>query len=135
MAITLVGCATHPTAAFKGHWQPVNHYAAVTQEIPLTQAYVFYPSPLDGTLKHMLARWAKDSDMTLSYQHQADFTLHVPVAQIRTSSLHEALALLAAAYAPQRLSLSVEHNQIVVRLDQTAGMSKVRDKDATAVLP
>lgn len=120
MAITLAGCATRQAPTFKGHWQPVNHYAATTQEIPLNQVYVFYPSPMDGTLKHMLGRWAKDSGMVLSYMHPADFTLHAPVAQIRTSSLHEALALLAAAYAPQRLSMSLEHNQIVVRPGQAA---------------
>ena len=109
------GCAARPAPDFGGRWKTVNHYAAAAEEIPLYQTYVFYPSPMDGTLKSMLTRWAKDSKMALSYLHPSDFTLHEPVARIRTSSLQEAAAQLTAAYAEQRVSILVDNNQIVVR--------------------
>src|SRR5687768_7824346 len=103
MIFGLAACGTSPAPAFKGRWQPVNHFPSTTQAIPLDQAYVFYASPMDGTLKQLLARWAKDSDMALSYQHTADFTLHTKAARIRAGNLAEALASLKVAYAAQRL--------------------------------
>lgn len=115
LIITLSGCVSRPAPDFGGRWKAVNHYAAVAEEIPLHQSYVFYPSPMDGTLKNMLTRWAEDSKMTLSYLHSSDFTLHAPVARIRTSSLQEAASQLTAAYAEQRIVIIVDNNQIVVR--------------------
>lgn len=126
MIFGLAACGTSPAPAFKGRWQPVNHFPSTTQAIPLDQAYAFYASPMDGTLKQMLARWAKDSDMALSYQHTADFTLHAQVARIRTGNLAEALVLLKAAYAAQRLDITTERGQIIVRptRDGTASNSE-----------
>ena len=114
----LAACGTSPAPAFKGHWRPVNHFPATTQAIPLDQAYVFYASPMDRTLKQMLARWAADSNLSLSYQHTVDFTLHTQVAQIRAGSLPEALVLVEAAYAAQRLEIRTERGQIMVRPEQ-----------------
>jgi hypothetical protein len=115
LGTTLGGCATRPAPDIKGRWKAVNHYAETTQAIPLCQSYVFYPYPMDGTLKTMLTRWARDSRMALSYLHPSDFTLHAPVAQIRTSSLEEAVSLLSTIYAEQRVSITTTDNQIIVR--------------------
>lgn len=112
----LTACATHPAPDLAGRWKPVNRYAAAPQEIPLYQSYVFFVSPLDGTLKNTLERWAKDSKMTLSYLHPSDFTLHAQVADIRTSNMQDALSQLSAAYASQHVVVVAEQNQIVVRL-------------------
>lgn len=112
---TLAGCASTSAPEFKGRWQAVNRYAAATEEIPLYQAYMFYPSPMDGTLKNMLGRWAQDTKMTLSYLSASDFTLHAPVARIRTGNLQEAVSQLNTIYAGQRISIVIENNQIVVR--------------------
>ena len=112
----LTACATSPAPDVAGRWKPVNRYAEVPQEIPLQQAYVFFVSPLDGTLKNTLARWARDSKMTLSYLHSSDFTLHSPVATIRTNSLRDALNQISAAYASQQVNVVAEENQIVVRI-------------------
>ncbi|HEV8692685.1 MAG TPA: TcpQ domain-containing protein, partial [Lysobacter sp.] len=101
-------------------WKAVNRYAEEPQEIPLYEAYVFYPSPMDGTLKTMLTRWARDSKMTLSYLHSSDFTLHEAVAQIHTNDLQEAVSQLTSAYAGQGVSVTTEGNQIVVRSAATA---------------
>ncbi len=113
--LALTACATQHAPSVAGRWKPVNRFADAPQEIPLQQAYVFFVSPLDGTLKNTLARWAKDSKMTISYLHASDFTLHSQVADIRTTNLRDALDQLSAAYAPQKVQIVAEQNQIVVR--------------------
>ena len=113
LAVT-TACAT-AAPEYGGRWKSVNRYAEIPQEIPRYQAYAFYPSPMDGTLKTMLERWARDSKMTLSYLHPSDFTLHSAVADIRTNSLQEAISQLTAAFAQQGVSITAEDSQIVVR--------------------
>jgi hypothetical protein len=113
MAATTACASAAPE--YGGRWKSVNRYADIPQEIPLYQAYAFYPSPMDGTLKTMLERWARDSKMTLSYQHPSDFTLHSAVAGIRTNNLQEAVSQLTTAFAQQGVSITTESNQIVVR--------------------
>jgi Toxin co-regulated pilus biosynthesis protein Q len=115
LGISLVGCVTRPAPDVPGRWKPANHLPEVPQEIPLFNSYVFYVSPLDGTLKNTLTRWAKDSKMTLSYQHSSDFTLHAQSSTVRSASVQEATAQLSAAYAAQRVVVTVDQNQIVVR--------------------
>ena len=114
--LVLTACVTHPAPDVAGRWKPINRYAVTPQEIPLYQSYVFFVSPLDGTLKNTLERWSKDSKMTLSYLHPSDFTLHAQVADIRTSNMQDALNQLSAAYAAQHVLIVTEQNQIVVRL-------------------
>ncbi len=109
----------------------MNRYAASAEEIPLYQSYLFHASPMDGTLKTMLTRWAKDSKMALSYQHPSDFTLYEPVAQIRTNDLQQAVSQLTAAYAGQQVSITAGGNQIVVRIAQVdAGIPAAADVSA-----
>lgn len=111
----LAACGTTPAPDYGGRWRPVNRFSAATEAIPLYQTYVFQASPMDGTLKKMLERWAKDSNMTLSYLHPSDFTLHAPVASVHTSNVQEAMSQLNAIYSAQHLSVAAEGNQIVVR--------------------
>jgi len=99
----------------------VNHFAEETQAIPLQEAYIFYASPMDRTLKNMLERWADDSNMVLTYRHPMDYTLHSGVAEIRTPSLQEALSQLNTAYAAQQVAISVSGNEIVVRISSGGG--------------
>jgi len=114
--LVLTACVTRPAPDLAGRWKPINRYAVTPQEIPLYQSYVFFVSPLDGTLKSTLERWSKDSKMTLSYLHPSDFTLHAQVADIRTSNMQDAINQLSAAYAAQQVVIVSEQNQIVVRL-------------------
>lgn len=111
----VAACGTRPAPEYGGRWKPVNRYAETAREIPLHEAYVFHPSPMDRTLKAMLERWARDAGQPLSYLHDSDFTLHAGVAGIRTGSLAEAAAQLSAAYAGQGISVRVEDGRIVVR--------------------
>ncbi|RDZ28747.1 hypothetical protein [Lysobacter silvisoli] len=115
VTVALAGCATRPAPDFGGRWKPVNRFAELPSEIPLQKTYVYYPSPMDGTLKTMLERWARDSQMPLSYLHPSDFTLHQGVAEIHTTSVQDAVSQLSSAYAAQGVSVSVENGQIVVR--------------------
>lgn len=121
-AVLLVGCATPSAPDPRGKWMPVNRFADAPQAIPLTQSYVYQASPADGTLKTMLARWARDSRMTLSYLHPNDYTLYRPVASVRTPSLAEAVAALTSAYASENVVVVVDRGQIVVsRASQAVG--------------
>lgn len=131
----VAGCATRPAPDIRGRWKPVNHYAETPEAIPLHQSYVFHASPMDGTLKTMLTRWARDSRMTLSWLHQSDFTLYGPVAQIRTSNLEQAVSLLNDAYAGQQVFIAVEGRQIVVRAasDGLAGQGAGADASAATL--
>ena len=115
--VVAAGCATR--------WKPVNGFADHPSELPLQQAYVFQASPIDRTLKAMLARWAADTGMVLEYRHPSDFTLHRPVADIRTTRLQDALVRLESAYG-SRISLEVGHDAIVVGQPATEGGGAVR---------
>ena len=125
------GCASK-AREYGGRWKPVNRYGETPQEIPLYQAYVFYPSPMDGTLKAMLERWARDSKMTLSYLHASDFTLHAAVAEINTNDLQQAVSQLSMAYAAQGVSVATEGNQIVVRSAAPATASATPESTTAA---
>lgn len=110
----LTGCATSAAKNFSGPWKPVNHFQSTPTEIPLNPAYVFYASPMDETLKTMLARWAKDSGRELSYQLPFDVTLYQPVANIRTTDIDDALAQLNTIYTLQGVFVTAGPRQIKV---------------------
>ena len=135
LMFVLAGCATRPAPDFGGRWKPANRYAATAEEIPLYQSYVFAASPMDGTLKNMLTRWAKDSKITLSYLHPSDFSLYQPVAQIHTNDLQQAVSQLTAAYVGQRVSVTASNNQIVVRAAQVAEIETASDAIAAPASP
>lgn len=129
------GCATRPAPDISGRWKPVNHFAQSVQEIPLHQSYVFYPSPMDRTLKNMLERWAVDSSTPLRYLHPSDFTLHGRVAAVRTGSLAEAIRALNAVYLDHGVAIALEDGQIMVtqagtRMPLAAGSAGVGNPTA-----
>ncbi len=120
LVLSKAGCVTH-APDISGRWRPVNHFSEAPQSIPLYQNYVFYPSPMDRTLKSMLTRWAKDSKRTLSYLHSSDFTLYRDVADIRTTDLGDAVSRLNSAYSAEGVSITSDDRQIVVRLRSDDG--------------
>jgi hypothetical protein len=125
LVVVLSSCATRPAPDFGGRWKTINRFSEEAQAIPLQDAYLFYASPMDGTLKNMLERWARDSDMTLTYRHPMDYTLYSAVADVRTPSLQEAVSQLNAAYSAQQVSIGVSGDEIVVRISSgdTSGAS------------
>lgn len=114
MVLGASGCATPEAEGISGRWRPVNRFSEAPQAIPLQQAYVYQASPADGTLRTMLGRWAKDANLTLAYLHPNDYTLHAPVAQIRTNSLEDAANALSVAYVDQGVRVVVERPRIIV---------------------
>ncbi|WP_185822894.1 hypothetical protein [Xanthomonas sp. GW] len=111
----LSACATRPAPDFRGRWKPVNRFSESTMEIPLYSSYVYQAAPMDGTLKTMLERWAKDSNMQLSYSIQSDYTLYAPVAKINTTSIQQAVAELSVVYAQEGVTVSAAGNRILVQ--------------------
>jgi hypothetical protein len=112
--LLLVSCATRPAPGISGRWTPVNRFPSAPEEIPLAHAYVFFASPVDRTLKTMLARWASDLKMTLAYEHPSDFSLYAPVGRLRTDNLQDAAARLTALYAHEHVLVAVRDNTILV---------------------
>lgn len=126
----LAGCGTPPARNFAGPWKPVNHFQNKPTEIPLNPAYVFYASPMDETLKTMLARWARDSGRQLSYQLPFDVTLYQPVAAIRTTDIDDAVARLNSIYAAQGVSVAATARRIDVQTP-VSGSASATTRNAT----
>jgi hypothetical protein len=120
-AAVIAGCAARPAPDIGGRWKPANHFSEGPEAIPLQETYLYYASPMDRTLKKMVERWAKDSEMEVDYRHPMDYTLYTAVASIRTPSLQEAISQLNAAYADQQVSIGVSGDQIVVRVASSSG--------------
>jgi len=112
--LVLAGCGAPPPKDFGGSWKPVNRFPASTTAIPLNQQYEFFASPMDGTLKTMLQRWAKDTDRKLSYRLADDYTLTTQAGQIHTLDIHVAVGQLNALYATQGILITVSDQQIDV---------------------
>lgn len=110
----LAGCAPHRAPDVRGRWAPVNRFADSTEAIPLRPAPEFYALPVDGTLKRLLERWAKQSGRQLDYRHPDDYTLHAPVAGIRAVDLSQAVAALSSAYAGRGFDIVVDEQRIIV---------------------
>lgn len=113
-SIGLGGCATPEAADLRGKWRPVHQFAEAPEAIPLQRAYVFQAFPSDQTLKSLLTRWSADAGIGLSYLHPNDYTLHAPVARLRTISVEQAAAALSEAYAGQGVQIAAERGLLVV---------------------
>ena len=75
---------------------------------------MFYASPLDGTLKNMLARWATDTGMRLVYRLPYDYTLYTPVSGIRSQSISDAIAQLSSIYSGEHVAITTVDREIIV---------------------
>lgn len=114
-AALVSACATKPAPDFGGRWKRVNHFDEAPTEIPLYTSYTYQATPMDGTLKTMLERWATDSNMQLSYNLPSDYTLIGPVSAISTTSVQKAATELSAVYAAQGVLVSVAANKLLVQ--------------------
>ena len=112
--VALVGCAAPPAKDFGGRWRPVNQFQSAPERIQLQQPYVFYASPLDGTLKNMLARWAADTGMRLVYKLPYDYTLYTPVSGIRSGNISDAVAQLSSIYSGEHVVITTVDREIIV---------------------
>jgi hypothetical protein len=105
LSVLLAACGTTPAPDYRGKWRPINNYSETPIEIPLSSTYIFQASPMDGTLKTMLTRWAKDSGMELDYRFGSDFTLFGQVSHIDTTN---------SAYGSRGIAVTVVGNKITV---------------------
>lgn len=110
----LASCGTRPARNFGGTWRPANVFPERPTAIPLHTAYTYYAAPLDGTLKTMLARWARDTRRELAYRHSVDLTLYAEVAGIRTTNIDAAVAELNRLYAAQDVLVTATGRAIAV---------------------
>lgn len=135
MALMVVACASHRPPEFGGRWRQVNRFADIPDEIPLHSPHVYQASPMDGTLKALLERWARDSGRELDYRLASDFTLHVAVSRIASSDVEQAVLELTAAYARQHISISVDGGRFIVQgadaVGPTIGMDRGRPPDGS----
>jgi len=115
----LAACGAPAPVDFGGAWMPVNRFHDAPTEIPVAAAYIFYASPLDGSLQTMLRRWATDSGRQLAYRLGSDFTLYQPVGQIRTANLQDAVQQVNAIYAPQGVFVAADAQRIYVQAPTT----------------
>lgn len=99
---------------FGGPWTPLNQYAASSEAIALAPAQVFQATPMDGTLRSLLARWARDAGSRLDYRHPYDFSLHQAVQHVHAHSLTEAIAQLGEAFGGQGVLIRAEEGALVV---------------------
>lgn len=105
--------------------------------IPLRTAYTFYAAPMDGTLKAMLTRWARDTQRELAYRHTVDLTLYAGVAGIRTTSLDTAVTELNRLYAAQDILVTATDRAIAVdgAVGKSAPVPQVGSRPAPAPAP
>jgi hypothetical protein len=129
--LTLTACATPAAKDFGGRWRPINHFPTTTTAIPLNPSYVFFAAPTDITLRTMLARWAKDNSLDLSYEVGNDYTLVQPVTQVKTTDLRSAVEQLNAIYAASSLLISVTQRQILVQPVSASAPSTAPDASAS----
>lgn len=134
--LALAGCAAPPAKDFGGRWHPVNQFQSAPERIQLQRPYVFYASPLDGTLKHMLARWAKDTGMRLVYNLPYDYTLYTPVSGIRSRNISDAAAQLSSIYSGEHVAITAVDHEIIVESASAApsaasSIASMAESDAT----
>lgn len=118
--VALAGCAAPPAKDFGGRWRPVNQFQSAAERIQLQQPYVFYASPLDGTLKNMLTRWAADTGMRLVYKLPYDYTLYTPVSGIRSRNISDAIAQLISIYSGEHVAITTVDREIIVETASAA---------------
>lgn len=111
----LSSCASSPAPDFAGRWKPVNRFSKTVTEIPLYSSYVYQATPVDATLKGMLERWAKDTQMELDYSLTSDYTLSEPVAKLATTSLQQAAEEVSSIYSAEGVAISVAGNKIIAQ--------------------
>lgn len=121
VALVCTGCAGREARDFGGRWTPANRYADAVVAIPLAGTYTYQPSPMDGTLRNLLERWARDSGNELDYRHPFDFTLHESVRVVRSVRLPDALAQLERAFEGHGVSLRLDGNRVVAAAGNAAG--------------
>lgn len=107
-------CSSGPPD-FAGRWQPLNRYAAAPQPLPLAVAPAFRATPVDRTLRTLLARWASSAGLRLDYALPDDYLLHVAMAGVGAADLATALRQVESAFAAQGVALQAGDGRLQAR--------------------
>ena len=101
----------------RSEWAPVHQYPEAPGAIDLTPVVKYRVTPLDGSLKNLLARWAFLAGKRLQYEPGTDWQVHRDAARVESASLDDALKQLATAYSIQGVELSVREGVLRASLD------------------
>lgn len=108
VAASLAACGTPPhPSRFGSDWKPVNTYTSGVRAIALSREHVFAASPLDGSLRGLLARWALEAGMSLDYRSPYDYSLSVAAGSVQHATLTEAVRQLNQVYAASGVTLMI----------------------------
>ena len=91
-----------------GLWQPVHQFPIAPSSVPLSPVVVYRVTPMDMTLRNLLARWAFVGGKQLRYSLPVDWQVHRDASLVEAASLEDALARLSSAYASQHLVFRVD---------------------------
>src|SRR5690606_17936619 len=116
LALLLTACAS--TSSGLSQWQPVHRFPPQTQAISITPIIEYRVTPLDGTLRLLLARWAYLSGKSLDYRLSSDWALHQSISEVHAVSLEQALSSLSAGYAQQKLQIRLDGQKIIAEQGQ-----------------
>lgn len=106
------GCAG-PDVKVSGAWQPVNALDATPRPISQAPAVQFIATPVDQTLRSLLARWAREGNWALDFRLASDFSLTQEAASIRAPSIESALTTLNGMYAAIGVQIELSSGVLV----------------------
>lgn len=110
----LGGCALLGRSPFGGAWAPLNRYPPEAARLPLDARYVYFTTPVDGSLRALLARWAGDTGRSLRYTAGFDLTLHRAAATLRETDIQAAITRLNSLYAGRGIAIAAGEEVITV---------------------
>ena len=114
--LTLGACAAPEVPEVPDDWKPLNTYTQEIRKIPLQKPYAYTVLPIDGSLKCLLERWARDKKMQLHYNVRSDFTLPVSLNDFKKANLEESLAVLDKTYKAKGITIGlVDESKILVQ--------------------
>lgn len=106
------GCAGQDVKV-SGPWQPVNALDATPRPISQAPVVQFIATPVDQTLRSLLARWAREGNWALDFRVASDFSLTQDAASIRAPSIESALATLNGIYAGSGVQIELSSGVLV----------------------
>lgn len=119
LVVLCAGCAG-PDVKVSGAWQPANALDATPRPIPQAPTVQFIATPVDQTLRSLLARWAREGNWALDFRVASDFSLTQEAASVRAPSIESALQTLNKFYAASGVQIELSSGVIVASPRVTA---------------
>lgn len=116
--LSVYGCSTVPEPPdFSNDWNSVNGYTEEIVPIQMYHPYEYKALEIDRTLKVLLARWAKDTFYTSSYNFCFNYTLPKEVRNIKEGNLSQAIEKLSEIYQDYPIKIYLYGSVISVDYD------------------